>query len=430
MTRVAIGSIAKVVNGATPSTEHPEYYDGDIIWATTKDLSNQNSKYFCHGERTITKKGYDSCSTEMIPAGNILMSSRAPIGLLAINTIDCCTNQGFKSLVIDSEKCDVEYLYYYLKYHIKEIEALGSGTTFKEVSKASMEQYEVDLPDIDTQKSIAKALTILDAKTINNNKISSELENIAKTIYDYWFLQFDFPNEDGRPFKSSGGKMVWNEALKREIPEGWELKTLNDIISQDKYAIVDGPFGTQMKISEYVSEGVPVYEMEQLNGRFIVDKPKHFLTEKKYEEVKRSTARNGDIIISKTGTLGLLGIVESEYEKGIIVSRLAKITPDENKVGKFFLLMYLQDLKNAGYWNQKSGGSTMPILNNTILENVPFLMSNNQVHKRFEEKVTPLFMKMKECQEENQSLSSLRDWLLPMLMNGQVTLKGTKNELG
>lgn len=116
-----IKEIARVVSGATPSTNHPEYYDGGIIWATPKDLSNQNSKFFFSGERTISDIGLKSCAAEIIPAGNILMSSRAPIGLIAINKVDCCTNQGFKSLVLNHNVCDVNYMYYYMKYHIKEI---------------------------------------------------------------------------------------------------------------------------------------------------------------------------------------------------------------------------------------------------------------------------------------------------------------------
>ena len=124
-----IKEFATVVNGSTPSSSHPEYYGGNIVWFTPKDLSDQNTKYISIGERSITQAGYDSCSTTLLPAGSLLMSSRAPIGLLAINTVPCCTNQGFKSFDIEKDKCDPEYLYYYLKYHIKEIEALGSGTT-------------------------------------------------------------------------------------------------------------------------------------------------------------------------------------------------------------------------------------------------------------------------------------------------------------
>ena len=170
-----IKDFATVVNGATPSSSHSEYYDGNIIWFTPKDLSNQNAKYISKGERTLTKEGFDSCSTKMLPANSLLMSSRAPIGLLAISKVECCTNQGFKSFIIDETKCDVEYLYYYLKHHIKEVEKLGSGTTFKEVSKEAIENYNVKLPSLKKQKQIVKILSVIDNKISLNELINRNL---------------------------------------------------------------------------------------------------------------------------------------------------------------------------------------------------------------------------------------------------------------
>lgn len=116
-----LGDVADIVNGATPSTKDVENYDGSIIWITPKDLSDQKTKRIRRGQRNITEKGFNSCSAQMIPPHSILMSSRAPIGLLAINENECCTNQGFKNLVLDKTICDTDYMYYYLNFHIKEI---------------------------------------------------------------------------------------------------------------------------------------------------------------------------------------------------------------------------------------------------------------------------------------------------------------------
>ena len=174
--------IATILNGSTPSTTHPEYYDGEIVWITPKDLSDQKSKYIEKGSRNITEEGYNSCSTQMIPANSILLTSRAPIGLLAINTVECCTNQGFKNIVIDSEKVDIDYLYYYLKHHLKEIEALGAGTTFKEVSKTSLEQFVLSLPDIAIQKMVADILSNIDRKIALNQQINRNLPDHSLTM--------------------------------------------------------------------------------------------------------------------------------------------------------------------------------------------------------------------------------------------------------
>ncbi len=244
--RYKLGDIAEIYNGSTPTTADSANYDGDIVWATPKDLSDQQSKWFYKGARNITKKGFDSCSTKMIPANNILMSSRAPIGLFAINKVDCCTNQGFKNIVLDKSIADVDFMYYFLKYHIKEIEALGSGTTFKEISKVSFEKYEITLPDLNTQKRIASILSLIDEKISLNRALNQNLETLAKQLYDYWFVQFDFPDENGRPYKSSGGKMVWNEKLKREIPECWDVLPLFDG-AEVQYGF---PFSTDLFVEE------------------------------------------------------------------------------------------------------------------------------------------------------------------------------------
>ena len=177
--------------------------------------------------------------------------------------------------------------------------------------------------------------------------------------------------------------MEWDESLSQEIPKNWKIKKLKDLVSDDKYAIVDGPFGTQLKISEYDKSGnIPIYEMEQLDNSFITTNFKHFINEKKYQEIQRSTVRNGDIVISKTGTLGLLGIVNSDFEKGILVSRLAKITPDEKKIGKYSLFQILLHLSKSNYWIMKSSGSTMPILNNSLIENISVLYPDNNLYKK------------------------------------------------
>ena len=133
---------AEIKNGATPSTSDDTNYGGDIVWITPKDLSDQQSKFVYQGERNITKQGLDSCSTSMLPINSVLMSSRAPIGLISIAKHEVCTNQGFKSFIPKNME-DSIYLYYYIKHHIKQIEQLGTGTTFKEISRDDLCKFPI-----------------------------------------------------------------------------------------------------------------------------------------------------------------------------------------------------------------------------------------------------------------------------------------------
>ena len=160
-----IADLGEVVGGATPSTKKSENYEnGTISWITPKDLSKFHDRYIYHGERNITKIGLKSCSAKMLPKNTILFSSRAPIGYLAIAGTELCTNQGFKS-VIPNANTDFLFLYYLLKFHKQNIEHMGSGTTFKEVSGNTMKSIKVSVPvDISEQHKIAIILSSIDDK--------------------------------------------------------------------------------------------------------------------------------------------------------------------------------------------------------------------------------------------------------------------------
>jgi type I restriction enzyme S subunit len=168
-------NISSIHNGSTPSTTNKEYFNGDIGWITPKDISNQNKKYISNGERNISEKGLKQIKSNLLPKGTILLSSRAPIGLLAIADKELVTNQGFKNIVPKENVLDNEFLYYYLKTKIKELEQLGSGTTFKELSKSTLELFPIHFPDLKIQKKIADILSFIDNKISLNDKVNDNL---------------------------------------------------------------------------------------------------------------------------------------------------------------------------------------------------------------------------------------------------------------
>ena len=171
-----ISDLGTVVGGATPSTKKAENYEGgNIAWITPKDLSTFSGRYIQRGERNITEIGLKSCSTQLLPNNTVLFSSRAPIGYVAIAANEVCTNQGFKS-VIPNEETDPLFLFYLLKHNKEKIEAMGSGTTFKEVSGNTMKNIIVRVPsDKEVQKNIASILGTLDNKIEENERINNNL---------------------------------------------------------------------------------------------------------------------------------------------------------------------------------------------------------------------------------------------------------------
>jgi type I restriction enzyme, S subunit len=411
MNKIKIKDIADVKNGSTPSTSNPEFYDGEIIWITPKDLSDQNTRYIYKGERSISEKGLESCSSVIVPKGTILLSSRAPIGLLSIAAQELCTNQGFKNIVPKPKKANSEFLYYHLKTKNKELQYLGSGTTFKEISKNSLENYEITIPeDVKDQQKIASVLSALDSKIELNNRINAELEAMAKTLYDYWFVQFDFPDENGKPYKSSGGKMIWNEELKREIPDGWEVSKINKILP-----VKDGTHDSP----KYQDFGFPLITSKHLLESGIDFQSANLISEQDYISInKRSLVETGDILFSMIGTIGNIYKVE-ETNINFAVKNVALYKTSQKIDYKNYVYMFLKSWDMQRYMANVMSGSIQKFIGLGDLRNMPLMVSDKHI-KRYEEKTRNIFQQIHNLRIQNQQLANLRDWLLPMLMNGQV----------
>jgi len=413
MRKYKLKEISSIYNGSTPSTSDVSNYDGDIIWITPKDLSNQKSKYISKGERNITEKGYKSCSTTMLPKGTILLSSRAPIGLLAIAKIELCTNQGFKNIVPQNKFVDNNYLYYLLSLKIKEIEALGSGTTFKEVSKTSLENYEINIHDIAEQQKIANTLNVIDDKIALNNKINNELEQMAKTLYEYWFVQFDFPDEKGRPYKSVNGKMVYNEVLKREIPVGWEVGTFSDITTTQA--------GYAFKSSEWRKNGHPVLTIKAIENNSINMSETSYI-ENYQEKYMKYSVSNGNIVLAMTGnTIGKIGIIASDIKNILINQRVCVYKTDYKNLAYLYFNL-LSDGIQKKIW-QIAQNSSQPNVSEEQLNSLSIVLPPKDLLNRYNKISSFSFEQIVNNNIENQQLSKLRDFLLPLLMNGQVSVQ-------
>ncbi|MEE3403226.1 MAG: restriction endonuclease subunit S, partial [Acutalibacteraceae bacterium] len=235
-----IADLGEVVGGATPSTKKPENYEnGDISWITPKDLSAFNSRFIHRGERNITEIGLNSCSTRLLPPNTVLFSSRAPIGYVAIAAKEMCTNQGFKS-VIPNTDTDYMFLYYLLKYNRDNIENMGSGTTFKEVSGNTMKSIKVCVPvDIDEQRRIGAVLSAIDDKIELNTAINENLEQQAFLLleqmlsipHDDVCCLSDIANINPRYTLSKGTEARYIDmsqlSTTTSFPDGWTFRPYN-----------------------------------------------------------------------------------------------------------------------------------------------------------------------------------------------------------
>lgn len=389
-----LSEIGSVVGGATPSTTVDAYYNGDIPWLTPKDLSDFHERYIERGERNITKSGLNSCSAQLLPAGSVLFSSRAPIGYVAIAKNPIATNQGFKSIIPNPEKVDSLFLYYLLRYNKDNIEAMGSGTTFKEVSGATMKNIEVYLPeDLDEQRRIAGILGSLDDKIELNRRINANLEAQAQALFRSWFVDFE-PFRDGPFVDSELGK----------IPQGWKVGTLSEV--------ADITMGQSPKGSSYNEEGDGIIFYQ---GR--AEFGNRFPSIRLYTTEPTRIAEINSVLLSVRAPVGDINIAKN---KCCIGRGLAAI---KSKQGyNSFILYLLQSLKPL--LEQYNGeGTVFGCINRKEIEGLPIIIPKESVINEFERIAENIDSEIKSLTTEQETLSTLRDTLLPKLMAGEIAIE-------
>lgn len=338
--------------------------------------------------------------------GDIVMSREAPMGEVAIipNGFECCLGQRMVLLHPDATVCNGKFLMYSLLSPFVQKQIKRSDTTGSVVSNLCIPDLcalEIPYVNIERQECIVALLSDIDSKIDNNNAISAELEGMAKDLYDYWFVQFDFPDENGKPYKSSGGKMVWNEELKREIPEGWEATNIGAItICHDSERIPVSGEKRKMMIGS-----IPYYGATEIMGH-----------------VNRAIF-NGDYVL-----LAEDGSVMDDSGHPIIqrisgpswVNNHAHVLEPEKTYSCRLLMMILKDIPVVQI---KTGSIQWKInqenLNKYKIANIPSALRALAVLK-----LEPIDSMLLDLKKENEELTSLRDFLLPMLLNGQVKVKG------
>ena len=346
--------------------------------------------------------------------GDLIITREAPMGEVCIipENLECCLGQRMVLLKPNHNKVDSNYLLYtlmsqYVQTQISKSE--GTGSIVSNLRIPVLKELHIPIYDIERQVTIGKILSDIDSKIALNNRINAELEAMAKTVYDYWFVQFDFPfdfaqgkpSAEGKSYKSSGGKMVWCEELKREVPEGWEVGELKDIAN---ITMGQSPAG-----ESYNEDG---------NGMVFyqgcTDFGTRFPTIRKYTTEPTRFARQGDILLSVRAPVGTLNIAKEDC---CIGRGLAALNSKDNCITYLFGVMV--NLKQI-FDRRNTDGTTFGSITKDDLFTLKVIKPRNEVLEMYHKLINPCFEKQNLIAEENQQLSSLRDWLLPMLMNGQV----------
>lgn len=402
--KLKIEDCAEVIGGGTPSTKKKEYWDGDISWITPKDLSNYNNRYISKGSRNISEKGLKYSSARLLPKNSVLLTTRAPIGYLAISKKELATNQGFKSLIMKNGNFP-EFFYYLLKNNISKLLQYASGTTFMELNATNLKSIEFYIPEVKEQKRIASIFSALDDKIELDNKTNKILEEMAQTIFKEWFINFNFPNEDGKPYKKSGGEMIDSELGK--IPKGWKVGTIGD------YAKLKSGFA--FKNSWWQNDGIPVIKIQNISSGNLNLEQCSFVSEDKYNIAENFRVNGGDLLITLTGSLGKFTIVPKLDKDALVNQRVGKFFLGEEPVKKLpFLYGILNELKDLIV--SLANGSVQQNISPTDVENVKIIFPNDKILNKYNNLMQDIFYKIIFNQRENKKLSNIRDSLLPKLM--------------
>lgn len=381
-------------------------------------------------------------------AGDIVITHRGTLGQISYIPNDSrfdkyVISQSQFRVRFDSNKVDPVFITYY--FHTNEgqkrllanksyvgVPALAQATT-------NFRRIEIPLPNLASQQKIAKVLSALDAKIELNNRINAELEAMAKLLYDYWFVQFDFPmtaaqaaalgkpHLKGQPYKSSGGKMVYNPILKREIPEGWEIGTLNQFISEEK----TGDWGREGPDGNYTKRVSCIRgtDLNSLNGKGVTQPPTRYILNNNSHKILVPS----DVIIeisggSPTQSTGRVGLITEQvlqrFSDSLICSNFCKAIRIENPTYSHYFVHTWSQLYDNGVlfsWEGKTSGIKNLLFDSFLTHHYIFIPPNDLIAK-FHQFSESLHKETQNLIKQNQELTTLRDWLLPMLMNGQISL--------
>lgn len=351
----------------------------------------------------ISKEFSESIAKSILHEGDIIIVRTGIPGICAVvpAEYDGCNCSDVVIVHPNREMVDENYLAAYINiWGQRQVQNNKVGAIQKHFNISAATEMLIYLPSIEVQKKYAKIILALNEKINNNLLLCTELESMVKTIYDYWFLQFDFPDESGNPYRQSGGKMVWNEELKREIPEGWDVMLFRDILTFLKGRIPKEISSIQTEIlnSPYITIDVANNATPQ------------FCSEKSMIKCNGETimvmdgAASGDIYIGNYGSLG---------------STFAMLSSLREDISDSMIYMLLQE--KMPVYKKANTGSTVPHANRSFIENMKIAIPKDC--KLFSKEFDLFFAKIEQLRDENQQLISLRDFLLPVLMNGQVRVE-------
>ncbi|MFQ9979755.1 restriction endonuclease subunit S [Clostridium cadaveris] len=342
---------------------------------------------------------------------NQIASAVGKIGRVKLKYTKLLLNQRVGKLFVkDNSKCNYDYLYYYLiqpeiRYNLAA--NAGGSANQANISPADIKNIDIKLPSLEEQEKIVNILSCLDDKIELNNEMNKTLEEMAQSIFKRWFVDFEFPNEDGQPYKSSGGEMVESEL--GMIPEGWEIKTIGDIgniiTGKTPSSKIGGCFGNEYNF----------ITPRDIDSSIFILKTERELSSIGVDKLKRNIVPKNSVGVSCIGSN--LGEVYITGEDSITNQQINTVVLNREELYPY-VYIYLKNMKED--FLNMSSGSAVPIINKTSFSNINILIPNIDLLNKYVKAISCYFDRIKENIKEIESLTILRDTLLPKLINGEI----------
>ena len=419
LTKYKLGDLVEVTRGASLSGQ---FYaeEGELIRLT---LGNFNMNGGGFKENTSKTDLYFTGPVKdefILNKGDIITPlTEQSLGLLGTTARVPESGKYIQSQDVALVRCkegllDPNFCYYLISSSIvrQQLSAGAQQTKIRHTSPDKIKDCTVWVPEFEEQKKIGRILSDIDEKITLNRQINDNLEAMAKQLYDYWFVQFDFPNEEGKPYKSSGGAMVWNEKLKREIPTSFDVKSLSEIIE-----VKDGTHDSPKP----QDNGYFLLTSKHLTERGLDYASAYKISKEDYESInKRSKVDTNDILFSMIGTIGNSYFVE-ETNINFAIKNMALFKTSAKRWFSEYLYLYLSSCDYKHYEGNSLSGSIQKFVSLRTLKDMPILY-HEDIIKVFAKEVRNIITMMVNIRKENIELTKQRDELLPLLMNGQATV--------
>ncbi len=407
--RYKLSDVVDIIGGGTPKRSIEEYWNGNIPWISIKDFST--SRWIEDTIETITDLGLNHSSTKILNKDDLIISARGTVGLVAQLKKEMAFNQSCYGLKAKKDILLNEYLYYWLKQNITYIKNNVHGSVFDTITRDTFDSLVIEVPELVYQKKVVSLLSPLDSKIELNNQMIATLEELAAVLFNRWFVDFEFPDENGNPYKSSGGKMMDSEL--GEIPEGWKVKQLNEIC-EVKDGTHDSP---KQQISGY-----PLVTSKHLGNNKIDFETAKLISPEDYKKVnQRSKVDTDDILISMIGTVGRLYFVSDE-RINFAIKNIGLIKTSTLKEDAYFIFLQLSSDRLKKYVQTNQAGSTQQYISLTNLRKMPIILPEWNKLRLFNEITENISLEIRKVVDENANLIEIRDKLLPRLLSGELEI--------